>query len=382
MPLNFSWINILILFGAIQGLTFSLILFFNKRHPGARFLSVFMFVLAYNGFETFNWSAGLNKYYLLMDILPFVVIFALGPSLYLYVTSLLSPDQKISKKNVLAHFSILLFQFSFRSTSVILYLLWLKKTPEGENAFRQIETIYWFYSEPLSIIVFLGYLIASIRKFNQPQDLRKYNTLLSREAWQVTHKWLRALLTCMVIMGIGWPVTVIASYFTQEIGDAYYPIEVLLVFFIYWIAYTGYHKTLLIYRNEKGKKTMPANIASEFAALQKIMETERLYLDAELNLSKLASRTGLSPKTISAILNQYHQTNFNDFVNHYRVEDIKAKLVDPAFQHLTISGIALETGFNSQATFQRAFKNCTGISPSQYISNYKKDLPRETTVLK
>ena len=382
MQLNFSWINILILFGAIQGLTFSLILFFNKKHPGARFLSAFMFALAYNGFETFNWSAGLNKYYLLMDILPFVVIFALGPSLYLYVTSLLSPDQKISKKNVLAHFLILLFQFAFRSTSVILYLLWLKKTPEGENAFRQIETIYWFYSEPLSILVFLAYLIASIRKFNQPQGLRKYNTLLSREAWQVAHKWLRALFTCMVIMGIGWPLTVIASYLTQEIGDAYYPIEVLLVFFIYWIAYTGYHKTLLIYRNEKGKKIMPANIASEFAALQKIMETERLYLDAEVNLSKLASRTGLSPKTISAILNQYHHTNFNDFVNHYRVEDIKAKLVDPAFQHLTISGIALETGFNSQATFQRAFKNCTGISPSQYISNYKKDLLRETTVLK
>lgn len=382
MQLNFSLVNILLLFGALQGLIFSLILFFNKKHPGAKFLSAFMFVLAYNGFETFNWSAGLDKYYILMDIFPFVLVFAIGPSIYLYVTSLLSPDRKISSKTILAHYSIVLFQFFFRSTSVVVYLLWLKKTPEGENAFQQIETVYWLYSEPLSIIVFIAYLIAAIRKFKQSGDLRKNNLLLSKEAWQVSRKWLRALLTFMAIMAVLWPITVIASYYTKEVGDAYYPIEVLLVFFIYWIAFAGYHKIMLIYPNGKGnQKSVPPNVAAEFVALQQLMKTEKLYLDSELNLAKLASRTGIAPKTISSILNQYGQTNFNDFINQYRVGDIKLKLVDPNFQHLTISGIAFDTGFNSQATFQRAFKNFTGLSPSQYVSRYKKDIQHQPTSL-
>lgn len=58
VELDLHWINLLILFGALQGLIAGIILLFNRKHPGARFLSAFVLVLAYNGFETFNWSAG------------------------------------------------------------------------------------------------------------------------------------------------------------------------------------------------------------------------------------------------------------------------------------------------------------------------------------
>jgi hypothetical protein len=91
MDLEFSWINILILFGAVQALIFGIILLFNRRHPGARFLSAFIFVLSYNGFETFGWSSHFSDSFIFFDLFPFVLIFAIGPSLYLYVTSLLYP---------------------------------------------------------------------------------------------------------------------------------------------------------------------------------------------------------------------------------------------------------------------------------------------------
>jgi AraC-like DNA-binding protein len=42
-------------------------------------------------------------------------------------------------------------------------------------------------------------------------------------------------------------------------------------------------------------------------------------------------------------------------------------MLNPDNQHLTIAGIAYEAGFNSQATFQRVFKNSVGISPSEYL---------------
>src|SRR5690242_1953400 len=101
MELHFTWINLIILFGAVQGLIFSIILLFNKKHPGAKFLSIFMFALAYNGFETFNWSSGLENYSPALGLFPFILIYTLGPAIYLYVSSLLLPEKEFTRKRVL-----------------------------------------------------------------------------------------------------------------------------------------------------------------------------------------------------------------------------------------------------------------------------------------
>jgi AraC-like DNA-binding protein len=60
--------------------------------------------------------------------------------------------------------------------------------------------------------------------------------------------------------------------------------------------------------------------------------------------------------------------SFNEFINEYRIEEVKKRLLEKGNEHLTIAGLALECGFNSQATFQRSFKNATGVSPKEYLS--------------
>jgi len=92
-------------------LIFSIILLFNNKHPGAKFLSAFMFALAYNGFETFNWSSGLDNYTVILHVSPFITIYAVGPSIYLYVTSLLNPERKLSRKTIFSHYSLSFFNF-------------------------------------------------------------------------------------------------------------------------------------------------------------------------------------------------------------------------------------------------------------------------------
>jgi AraC-like DNA-binding protein len=66
------------------------------------------------------------------------------------------------------------------------------------------------------------------------------------------------------------------------------------------------------------------------------------------------------------VLNQHLHTSFNEFVNEYRVSAFKQKLCTDEVKHLTIAGIAAECGFNSQATFQRTFRQVTGLSPSEF----------------
>jgi len=59
--------------------------------------------------------------------------------------------------------------------------------------------------------------------------------------------------------------------------------------------------------------------------------------------------------------------NFNDFVNHYRIEAVKKKLEAGEQRNMTLIGIALECGFNSKTTFNRAFKKSTSMSPKDYL---------------
>ena len=102
------------------------------------------------------------------------------------------------------------------------------------------------------------------------------------------------------------------------------------------------------------------------------MHDQKPYLDANLNVKKLAQSLSISPKLLSAILNQYEQKGFNEFVNTYRVNEVKRNLLREHNTNLTITGIALESGFNSQATFQRVFKKMEGMTPTEFIATHKK----------
>ncbi|HEX3387226.1 MAG TPA: ABC transporter permease, partial [Mucilaginibacter sp.] len=109
------------------------------------------------------------------------------------------------------------------------------------------------------------------------------------------------------------------------------------------------------------------------AWLKRVMETNRYYQDPELSLGSLAEKLNLTTHELSRILNTILKKSFNDFINEYRARDVIAKMQDRAYDHITLLGIAFESGFNSQSTFYRTFKQMTGKSPVEYKNNPKKE---------
>jgi putative ABC transport system permease protein len=109
--------------------------------------------------------------------------------------------------------------------------------------------------------------------------------------------------------------------------------------------------------------------------LQRQMKVSRFYLDAELNLQSLAKALGISIHELSRIINTGLRKNFNDFVNEFRIQDIARRMKDPAYDNLTLLGIAYDCGFNSKTTFNRAFKQIVGKSPAEYKRDLKKGRP-------
>lgn len=96
------------------------------------------------------------------------------------------------------------------------------------------------------------------------------------------------------------------------------------------------------------------------------METEKPYLDPELTLSDLAKQLAVSRSVLSQLINEGVGDNFYNFVNRYRVEQVKLFMTDPTMKHFNLLGLALEAGFKSKSTFNLIFKRFTGLTPSEY----------------
>ena len=72
---------------------------------------------------------------------------------------------------------------------------------------------------------------------------------------------------------------------------------------------------------------------------------------------------------LSKTINIHADKNFNDYINGYRIEAFKLNVVAPDANRFSLLAHAQESGFNSKATFYRAFKKAEGMSPSVYLSN-------------
>jgi AraC-like DNA-binding protein len=102
------------------------------------------------------------------------------------------------------------------------------------------------------------------------------------------------------------------------------------------------------------------------------MEKEKPYLDRELSVNMMANEINIPRHFISEIINTHMGKNFYYLVNEYRVKEVKERLLDPKYDKLTILSIAYDSGFNSKSAFNTIFKDLTGITPSQYMKEVKK----------
>lgn len=124
-------------------------------------------------------------------------------------------------------------------------------------------------------------------------------------------------------------------------------------------------------REEKsGKYTraaLPIGVAQRLGAdLQRVMLSEKPYLENDLTLSDLARLVGATPHQMSQLFSQHLGETFFDYVNRHRVDAVKATLARPQSAGRPLLEIALECGFGSKSTFNNTFRKSVGMSPSEY----------------
>ena len=371
-----GFFNTIILLGAVQGFIVSCLLFFSKKKSQSnRILALLILLISlacFNLYATYtNWFNS-NLLQIISNFVPLVIVMPVGPLLYFYIQSCLDPNFKITKKQRL-HFYPVIIDIVPQLTVVVFVIAVLcrilKNNPAPWGNFIDTYDTYADIPRWISLSFYVWLSAKFLKTFKT-----KNNGILNGQtnSFRLLQQFIRVFTALQIIWFIFLIPYVIPKY-SNALLDTFdwYPLYIPLAILIYWLGIKGY--MISNAGNFSDKKTAAPNstlsnatVHQSISLLKKAMNDDRLYLNQNLNLAIVAEHTGVAQKIISAVLNQHLNKSFNEFVNEYRIEAFKEKILQPETNNLTIAGIAFECGFNSQATFQRTFKQATGISPSEF----------------
>lgn len=115
------------------------------------------------------------------------------------------------------------------------------------------------------------------------------------------------------------------------------------------------------------KKFFDRNEYHYATELLHLMQSDRPFLNTEATPETMAKKIGLNAQQFSYLINRYLGVTFTDFINSYRVEEMKKALSQPGESKENLLQIGFACGFNSKSSMNRIFKNHTGLSPSEFL---------------
>ncbi|MEP6614641.1 MAG: ABC transporter permease, partial [Mucilaginibacter sp.] len=360
-------------FGTIFiALTIAVFLGFAKKPNRAanRFLALAMVTVVLWIARLLGIDIGLSAYFPNWSRLPLQFSLALGPLLYFYALKITRPEYKFRAKDLL-HFSPLMLELGARALEIRDSIKTGVPT-YNTLTFQQLNPVLHL----LAFVSVIIYLYLSHRLIERFYQRLKFNNGSDRSRYEL--RWLHNLLKTFALLWLIWIPFTAADYFYQLSIHVYHPLYLVLAAMIICMG------AIAFLRKEGGapaeassflKPQLPAGMKQKSTWLKKAVKAGLYYQDPELSLNSLADKLELGPHELSRIINTVLKKSFNDFINEYRVADVVQKMQDPAFDHITLLGIAYESGFNSQSTFNRIFKQMTGKSPLEYKNDLKKEHP-------
>lgn len=375
MDASFHLFDSIVILGIMQGLLYTALLLIKYgQYPSKRLLALTLFVFCILSAKILLHTLGLWQKPAIRYF-PLAFDLTLQPLLYLYAVSL-TQKQFQFKRIYFLHFVPTLV---FLVHAIVVYIqtqatdnLALKDQIAEGLAFNIVKQVEDFLSVMMGgvygfmslhrLTIYRKWLFATISSTSYPTYTWLRNVLLVTGG-----VWI--LLTLNILLDVSFSYSF--PYFLH--WQFFY---LYLVVSVYYLAIMGYQQPPFEVAFDESKadtslKQKPvgltqAQIEDVRNKLDIMLEQERVFLDPDLHLNALAGRLQLSPGLVSAVINSEYNMSFRSLINERRVDEVKLRLADPAYSHLSILGIALESGFNSEASFYRVFKSSTGVSPKQY----------------
>ena len=337
-----------------------LLWFSSQNKQSNRFLSLLIFTIALWLIDHFLRIADIYGQNANLYFLPIFYSFAFGPLIYFYVKSLVNQSFTFRRKDYL-HFIPVLFQaglYLFLTTKNYNFKKWY-----WENVHLWITYKVEFDGTFISMLIYLALSIQLLKNY-QIYVVNNFS-----ETSKIRLNWLKIILIILVILCVQWLIEIILRDFFNLYFNHDYSIQILGIMALV-LAIGGIKQTNLSEVNFEEEITQKSPIQVDSQILEQIklgMDDRKLYLNPTLTLAEFSKELKLNPKIVSQQINTGLGKSFNDFVNEYRVEEVKLRLNSPDLERLTILGIAYESGFNSKTTFNRIFKDFTGAAPRDFL---------------
>ncbi len=300
-----------------------------------------------------------------------------GPLLLLYIYSIFLPSKNLLRKNAV-HF-IVPFMYVLVISTPLMISTWNK-----EYLFNYLEVIF-------NYIDFISFY-SLVYCFIGLKVLKRANVIIHHyygNTDSIDIQWIKkVLLGTITIIGINFLFFLIELILGELPWNPYYLVSACIAITIGYLGYQGLfqskvllpifllqdhfvlkeeHADLPISNQTKKSRNYQEDEMEELqSVLYSLMEHKKVYLDPDLSLASLAELLTISEKKLSTLLNQYLNISFYNYINNYRVEEVKKQIQNPHNAQYTLLALGLESGFNSKASFNRIFKNFTGNSPSEY----------------
>ncbi|MEX0289069.1 MAG: helix-turn-helix domain-containing protein [Flavobacteriaceae bacterium] len=215
--------------------------------------------------------------------------------------------------------------------------------------------IYWKIGYSLILLQSYTYVFLSLRMLYQHKD----KTSLA------TRQWYRnlslGLLTMWVVYGLVF-VELIPYHIAGTLSFSVLMAVIAFIAFQKGRAFDG--STLRKYKNSTLSELQAQKNLNH---IRQEVQKNKLFLEPDLSLNRLAEITSLHPKVISESINRCERQNFAQFINTYRINEAKKLLKDAHANHKIIA-VAYNSGFNSLSAFNFTFKKFTSYTPTEFRS--------------
>ncbi|MFT7559354.1 MAG: AraC-like DNA-binding protein [Flavobacteriales bacterium] len=359
-----------------QYLLFALLLIFTRRagDKSSYFLIAILLCNSLQSLDTFIiWSDQIRSLVLTWEpnlfFLGGLCFWLQGPLLYWYVSSVLYKDFKLARWQLI-HILPILIAF------VVLISNYYSLTGADQVDLMNNQGFMWTGTMEVmvtlryvSVIVYSIWCLITIVQYRKQLREHFANIGANDRHWLLWVVIGMALISSwsLIVHMIGNSVSSELSNFMGVSGNYFTFIFVNSLVFIS-IRYTHLFDGITGNLNYDDKNKNDDKVAKpeHITRIQNYMEQEKPYLDSRINIEALAKQVSLPSRTLSRILNSHFGKNFFEFINTYRIAEVKLLLDDKSDEAKSVLNIMYDTGFSSKSSFNAIFKQYVGMTPSQY----------------
>lgn len=370
-----EYFKLVLLIGAVLTFLMAFILWFYPRSFFAN--KVLGALIFFWGFTVLSFVLQSREFY---SRFPHIfgigtgLIFLFFPLMYVYIRTYLYKDSRRLSKFWM-HFIPMIFffvafsPFYFQSGAA-------KATSIAEGIPQWLRQLF---SIGDVVIISQGviYTILSLRLLQHFQYFRAKR--LSKVQLSAV-KWLKQFVIINVFLwAIGTSGAFIEILQMKDMFDLFKVYYLGLTVLTLWLGFFTLQKPHLFSMSESIKfmaieKKEEENAETESEDLKLLIhyfETQKPYLDNEMNMQDLVNGSGFSKHRISDIFNNELHKTFYEVINEYRTKEAIRLIEDGLYKQHTLTHLAELAGFNSKATFNRIFKKNTGKTPTEFIQGLK-----------